>query len=179
MALTVKWWLRLLRICLQWGRSRFDPQVRKIPWRREWQPTPVFLPGQNGAWWATVHSAAKRHDWSNLHFHFLSAFEDFLLRNKLRTKLLLLFPSLPLKATWYITPSREVPFISSEQGSQWHVVVKPPLGMKLVSLSDFAQCRGCCEILLVYKLWYVLQQLLHVVYVFPWDAGWWLQTGWG
>ena len=24
----------------------FDPCVRKIPWRREWQPTPVFLPGE-------------------------------------------------------------------------------------------------------------------------------------
>ena len=22
------------------------PQVRKIPWRRAWQPTPVFLPGE-------------------------------------------------------------------------------------------------------------------------------------
>ena len=22
------------------------PGVRKIPWRREWQPTPVFLPGE-------------------------------------------------------------------------------------------------------------------------------------
>ena len=26
--------------------SRFDPWVGKIPWRREWQPTPVFLPGK-------------------------------------------------------------------------------------------------------------------------------------
>ena len=26
-------------------RDRFDPWVRKIPWRRAWQPTPVFLPG--------------------------------------------------------------------------------------------------------------------------------------
>ena len=24
----------------------FD-QVRKIPWRRKWQPTPVFLPGKS------------------------------------------------------------------------------------------------------------------------------------
>ena len=24
----------------------FDPWVRKIPWRREWQPTPVFLSGK-------------------------------------------------------------------------------------------------------------------------------------
>ena len=24
-------------------RRRFDPWVRKIPWRRKWQPTPVIL----------------------------------------------------------------------------------------------------------------------------------------
>ena len=28
------------------GDLRFDSWVRKIPWRREWQPTPVFLPGE-------------------------------------------------------------------------------------------------------------------------------------
>ena len=27
-------------------RPRFDPQVGKIPWRREWQPTPILLPGE-------------------------------------------------------------------------------------------------------------------------------------
>ena len=27
-------------------RHRFDPWVRKVPWRRTWQPTPVFLPGE-------------------------------------------------------------------------------------------------------------------------------------
>ena len=27
-------------------RPRFDPWVRKIPWRRKWQPTPIFLPGE-------------------------------------------------------------------------------------------------------------------------------------
>ena len=26
-------------------RHRFDPWVRKIPWKGAWQPTPVFLPG--------------------------------------------------------------------------------------------------------------------------------------
>ena len=25
----------------------FDPWVRMIPWRRKWQPTPVFLPGKS------------------------------------------------------------------------------------------------------------------------------------
>ena len=28
-------------------RCGFDPWVRKIPWRRAWQPTPVFLPGES------------------------------------------------------------------------------------------------------------------------------------
>jgi len=31
----------------QCRRCMFDPWVGKIPWRREWQPTPVFLPGES------------------------------------------------------------------------------------------------------------------------------------
>ena len=27
-------------------RQGFDPWVRKIPWMRAWQPTPVFLAGE-------------------------------------------------------------------------------------------------------------------------------------
>ena len=27
-------------------RPEFDLWVGKIPWRREWQPTPIFLPGE-------------------------------------------------------------------------------------------------------------------------------------
>ena len=41
------WWLRQKRICLQSGRPRFDPWVRKMPWRRAWLPSPVFLPGDS------------------------------------------------------------------------------------------------------------------------------------
>ena len=26
--------------------TRFNPWVRMIPWKREWLPTPVFLPGE-------------------------------------------------------------------------------------------------------------------------------------
>ena len=29
------------------GEQGFDPWVRKIPWRRKWQPTPVFVPGKS------------------------------------------------------------------------------------------------------------------------------------
>jgi len=28
-------------------RPKLDPWVRKIPWRRKWQPIPVFLPGKS------------------------------------------------------------------------------------------------------------------------------------
>ena len=34
------------RICLQCKRLGFNSWVRKVPWRRKWQPTPVFLPGE-------------------------------------------------------------------------------------------------------------------------------------
>ena len=35
------------KICLQRRRPMFSPWVGKIPWRRAWQPTPVFLPGES------------------------------------------------------------------------------------------------------------------------------------
>ena len=50
------------------GRPGFDPWVGKNPWRRAWQPTPVFLPGEShgGPWgrrvghdWTTKHSTAE------------------------------------------------------------------------------------------------------------------------
>ena len=28
-------------------KTQVNPWVRKIPWRRAWQPTPVFLPGKS------------------------------------------------------------------------------------------------------------------------------------
>ena len=31
----------------QYRRCRFDPWLRKIPWRRKWQPIPVFLHGKS------------------------------------------------------------------------------------------------------------------------------------
>ena len=33
--------------CRSNKRRRFDPWVGKIPRRRAWQPTPVFLPGES------------------------------------------------------------------------------------------------------------------------------------
>ena len=40
------WECKLIQPLLQYRTPSFDPLVGKIPWRREWQPTPVFLPGE-------------------------------------------------------------------------------------------------------------------------------------
>ena len=60
------------RIHLQCRRCRFDPWVRKIPWRRAWQLTPVFLPGESHGQRSPVghspygHKESDGHDWSNI-----------------------------------------------------------------------------------------------------------------
>ena len=41
------WWPSSRRIYLPMQECGFDPWVGKIPWRRKWQPTPVFLPGES------------------------------------------------------------------------------------------------------------------------------------
>ena len=35
------------RRCRRFWRLQFNPWVGKIPWRRAWHPTPVFLPGES------------------------------------------------------------------------------------------------------------------------------------
>ena len=82
------WWLSGRGCACQCRRRVFDPWVRKIPWRRKWQPTPVLFPGKShgkrslegyspqghksvGHDWAT-----KQHEWhaGNL----LSCWKQFL-----------------------------------------------------------------------------------------------------
>ena len=36
------------------SRPGFNPWVGKIPWRRKWQPAPVFLPGKSHGQWSLV-----------------------------------------------------------------------------------------------------------------------------
>ena len=38
--------------CRRCKRGWFSPWVRKIPWRRKWQPTPVFLPAESHGQWS-------------------------------------------------------------------------------------------------------------------------------
>ena len=54
-------------------RQEFGPWVRKTPWRRPWQPTPVRLPGESHGQSSRLQSVGLqrvKHDWSGLaHTH--------------------------------------------------------------------------------------------------------------
>ena len=58
----IPWWLKWYRICLQCRR----------PWRRQWHPTPVLLPGKSHGWRSLVGCGSwGRLDMTGqLHFHF-------------------------------------------------------------------------------------------------------------
>ena len=61
--------------CRRCQRCRLDPWVRKIPWRKKWQPAPVFLPGKfHGQRSLVVYSSgcSTESDWSgwlSVHTH--------------------------------------------------------------------------------------------------------------
>ena len=85
-------WLRQQRVFLQCRRPGFNPWVRKIPWIREWQPTPVFLPGE---------SLGQRS---------LSSYSLLGHKESDTTEQLTLFT---FQAPFHLQGSREVPFITS------------------------------------------------------------------
>ena len=53
--------------CRRHKRFGFNPWFGKIPWRRQWQPTPVFLPGESHGQRSLVgyspYGCEVRHDW--------------------------------------------------------------------------------------------------------------------
>ena len=64
----------------QCRRQGFDPWVSKIPWRRAWHPTPVFLPGefygQRSLAGYSPYRFRVRHDSSNLARTCLNTFKE-------------------------------------------------------------------------------------------------------
>ena len=55
------------------------PGLGRFPWRRKWQPTPVFLPGESHGWRSLVGYSPQGRKESDtterlhVHFHFLTA----------------------------------------------------------------------------------------------------------
>ena len=71
----IPWWLSSREPACRCRRCRFDPWIRKVPWRRKWQPAPVFLPGKSHAWrslecyspWGSKESDTA--SWLSMHIH--------------------------------------------------------------------------------------------------------------
>ena len=53
--------------CRRCRKGGFDPYIKKIPWRKKWQPTPVFLPeklhGQRSLAGYLAHGFTKSRTW--------------------------------------------------------------------------------------------------------------------
>ena len=80
------WWLSGKEPSYQSSRCRFDPWVEKIPWRRNWQPISVFLPGKSHGQrslvgcnrWAckrVVHKLSDQMPATDTHNRFICALE--------------------------------------------------------------------------------------------------------
>ena len=73
--------------------TRFRPWVGKIPWRRKWQPTPVFLPGESHGQRSLMGYSPWGHkswtclrDWAGMHAFITKVWWDA------SSRILLLFP---------------------------------------------------------------------------------------
>ena len=70
----LSWWLSGKESACQFRRLEFNPRVRKSPWRRKWQPTPVFLPRKSNGqrilvgYVPSIGSQRVVHDWVTVTF---------------------------------------------------------------------------------------------------------------
>ena len=74
---------------LQCRIPRFDPWVRKSPWRWRWQTTAVILPGSSPGQKSPAHCSVGWlwHDWSQwavMHATYIHAVKGYLARNQYR-----------------------------------------------------------------------------------------------
>ena len=73
---------------LQCGRPGFNPWIGKIPWKREWLPTPVFWPGEFHGQRSLVgyspwgHSQTQLRDFSLCGTHYFRSYEVHIRNNK-------------------------------------------------------------------------------------------------
>ena len=61
-------WLSGKESACQYRRCKFSPWVGKIPWRRKWQSTPGFLPGESHGQrnLKRYMGSQVRHDWAHM-----------------------------------------------------------------------------------------------------------------
>ena len=88
------WWLSSKISACQCRRHGFSPWVGKISWRREWQPTPIFLPRK---FHGQVHGVAKSWTWlRDKHVHLVRVIV-FQVAGKFPTTLRVIWPLFSLR----------------------------------------------------------------------------------
>ena len=136
---TLPWWLRWERTYLQCRRPGFSPWVGKIPWRREWLPTPVFLPGEfhgqrnlvgYSPWgrkesedWATNTSLHKRWVILKNHHQTLKTFKKGFIYNIFATRIIIDFQIFSCSYLSACLPSSFHPSFSKNTGIYASVIV--------------------------------------------------------
>ena len=119
-------------VCPQCGRPGFDSWVGNIPWRRKWQPTPVFLPGeshgQRNLMGCSPRGPKELGMTERLHLHFQSLCKspyglifNLMSLSSLRSSLSLLFSSQAclLAAPSCLQPSSSFPVWAPAVPSPW------------------------------------------------------------
>ena len=121
--------------------TRFDPWVRKIPWRRKWQPTPVLFPGKFHGWRSLVGyspwGCRVRHDWVTS-LSFLFSFDhEVTYRSK--------FKPFSLLVLGWRTKSKSISLRPTVFHGLLSAVSRARLGLpRWLSGTDSAcQCRSC------------------------------------
>ena len=143
------------RICLQYRRPEFDPWVQKIPWRRQWLPTLVFLPGEcQGQRRLAMALQRVGHDWVirsfTFHFHFphycglVPGFHVVTATEPFTAKLWLLKVSFGPFLRHFFSPSSGLPYSPSEAD----VTAAPPF-LSAVLLTLSAQLSNVVTILVL------------------------------
>ena len=142
--------------CRRCKRWRFDPWVAKIPWRRKWQPTPVFLPGKipctEEPGGGTVMGLQRvGHDWAHsTHFEFW--------RNT-RVSVFRPLPAVPavvwINARFTLDPSASVKCLLLYTYHVW-LPWKP-----LLTLPPHWFCKGPISICLILQVDVVLKYFLY------------------
>ena len=102
-----------IRNCLQCGRPGFNLWIGKTPWRKAWQPTPVFLSGESHGQRSLVGYSPWGHKESDMTERLSTIFDALTTWFLLQNPIYILVPLLPLRSSLIELSERLHPRIKS------------------------------------------------------------------